>query len=90
MGEARDPAPIFNRLLADLAEQLRRHEEQPTPETRWKIGRTVSTLKLLDAAAPLTSAVEDTYSQPNILASFSESGLNRLADQPVTDVGPRA
>ncbi len=88
IGRARDPLPIYRKRLEGLQEQLRRHAEKPTPETRWKIGEAIGSLKRLGSAQEVTEAVEADYAEPNLIAHISEAGINGVASRPVSQQQP--
>jgi len=85
VAKRRDPAPVYEGLVKNLQEQLRRHQQTPTVETTRQIGKVLGTLSHLGDSPDLVEVVRAEYSQPNVFAEVSVETLNGLA-QPVSRI----
>jgi hypothetical protein len=79
-------------MIDDLAKRLEQYVATPTGANGPEIGRTLSWLQNAGQAPELVSAVQDRFSQPNLVAHasarFVGAGFNERINrtQPVTDV----
>jgi hypothetical protein len=82
------PRQEYERLLTNLEEQLRRHEQAPTSETSWKIARLLGLTYQLNHSHLLIEAIRGKLARTNLLADVSENFINRAIQRPVDNTQP--
>ncbi|MCC6494551.1 MAG: hypothetical protein IT424_16190, partial [Pirellulales bacterium] len=84
----RDTRVDYERLIDALRTQLDRHDEDPTTETAWKVGRILGTIDRLDRTPWLISLVRRRFAQPNIAASVSANLVRNLPNRAANQTLP--
>lgn len=84
LAKRRDTTPLYESLVKQLQEQLRRHLEAPTVETARRIAKSVATIDYQGYAPELVNRLRSRFKNPNVQAELSVAVLNRLT-QPVTE-----
>jgi hypothetical protein len=83
-----DALSNYQRLLTNIATELKRHLERPTTETSWKIGRILGLVDALDTSREFVAAIRRRFAQPNIQGYIAATVIQRMPNRPVNQVRP--
>ena len=88
LAKSRDTRPLYDKTVQGLQIQLERHLEAATPETSWKIGRTIDLIEQLRCSPEFVASVRSDFGKPNLLIWASAETLDQLARRPVQQTRP--
>jgi hypothetical protein len=86
--KSRDLTEDYVRLMSSLGEELQRHQQRPTTETAWKVGRILGVIDTLGHSADFVAAVRDRFAQKNISAVVSANFVGQLPNREINQVRP--
>jgi hypothetical protein len=85
---SRDPLADYARIIDNIAAAVERHQQRPTSETAWKVGRVLGVIDSLGQSPELVTAIRDRYAQSNIQAIVSASFLEHTPTRDINELRP--